>query len=147
MGQARHPPSLSLAAGVALALVAGLVASGCGSSDGGGSTAGTARSGSGEGGPGPAATAPGAPPGVDVALCGGSVAGAGRVRASGAGCAVARGVVASWSGKRACGRPASGSRVSCTVGGYRCLGAATERGLAVTCSRRGSSIAFLARRG
>jgi hypothetical protein len=29
---------------------------------------------------------------------------------------------------------------------YRCLGAATERGIAVSCARPGSSVAFIAQR-
>jgi hypothetical protein len=33
------------------------------------------------------------------------------------------------------------------VRGYRCIGTATDRGLAVSCSRPGRAVAFTVRRG
>lgn len=66
---------------------------------------------------------------------------------TGVGCDVGRGVVAAWASKPACAAPAGASRFSCTIGEYRCLAAASERGIAVSCSRPGSSVTFLARRG
>jgi len=133
MGQARHPLSLSLAvltAGLALA------AAGCGSS--GETTQSSSEAGE--------ATTSTAPPGARVETCRGAVAGVGQVRTSGTGCAVALGIVASWDSKKACDAPAGGSRTSCSVRGYRCLGASAERGLAVTCARPGSSLSFVAKR-
>lgn len=78
--------------------------------------------------------------------CKDTVAGTGQLRVTGIGCDAGRGVVAAWIGEPACSNPADTSRFSCPVEGYRCLGAATERGIAVSCSRSGSSIAFLAKR-
>lgn len=138
MGHARHPLSLWLAA---LAAGLALAASGCGSSDEGTSSE-TTQSTSSNGG----ATTSTTPAGSRVEVCEGAIAGVGRVRASGTGCAIARGIVASWDNKVACGAAANGSRASCSVENYRCLGAATERGLAVTCARPGSSISFVAKR-
>jgi len=94
------------------------------------------------------ATTPSAPPGSSVRSCGNTtVAGTEQLRVTGVGCDVGRGVVAEWTNKPACSGPAGGSRFSCTVhGDYRCLGAAGERGVAVSCARPGSSVAFLARR-
>ena len=135
MGQARHPLSLALAA-LAVGLAAA-TAGGCGSSN---DTSTGPSNGGGAGG----STAPA---GAAARVCRGAVAGVGRVRATGVGCAFALGVVASWDNKRACRAPAGGSRVSCSVEDYRCLGAATERGLAVTCAAPGRSIAFVAKRG
>jgi hypothetical protein len=133
MRAARHP-AISLGAGMlALALVA-ILASGCGSS-------GTESSGKGS------TTKTAAPPGAAVLACAGTPAGAGALRTSGVGCARGREVVARWTARDACGANAGTSRTSCTVGGYRCLGIATERGLAVSCARPGHSISFVAKRG
>ncbi|HET7053790.1 MAG TPA: hypothetical protein VFI09_07745 [Solirubrobacterales bacterium] len=124
-----------------LALVATLAAAGCGSSGGDSSRSNEARSTA-------TATTPTAPPGASARSCEGTAPGTGRVRVTGVGCDVGRGVVAAWAGKTACVRPAGESRFSCSVyRGYRCLGAAAERGIAVSCSRPGSSVSFLARRG
>jgi hypothetical protein len=132
MGQARHLLSLLALLGVAIAMAAG-----CGSSGKGSESAGE-RGGQ----------AAGPPAGASVATCEiGGVAGVGHVRVTGAECPFARGVVASWNDASACDAPAHGSRVSCSIGGLRCLGTATERGLAVSCAELGRSISFLAKRG
>jgi hypothetical protein len=124
-----------------LALAATLAAAGCGSSGGDSSQSNKARSTA-------TATTPPAPPGASARRCEGTVAGTGHVRVTGIGCDVGRGVVAAWAGKAACVSPAGESRFSCSVHrGYRCLGASAERGIAVSCSRPGSSVSFLARRG
>jgi hypothetical protein len=65
----------------------------------------------------------------------------------GVGCAVGRGVVAAWVNKDACQGPAGASRSACTVSDYRCVGAATERGIAVSCAQPSRSISFIAKRG
>jgi hypothetical protein len=94
------------------------------------------------------ATTPEAPAGAAVRRCPGSVAGTGKVRVTGVACDVGRGVVAAWAGKPSCSGSSGASRFSCGVGqGYRCLGAATERGLAVSCARPGSSVSFIAKSG
>jgi hypothetical protein len=94
------------------------------------------------------ATTPAAPPGASARPCEGTVAGTGQVRVTGIGCDVGRGVVAVWAHKPACSSPADASRFSCTVyGGYRCLGGAADRGIAVSCAHPGGSVAFVAKRG
>ncbi|MDX6608266.1 MAG: hypothetical protein QOF85_191 [Solirubrobacterales bacterium] len=133
MGQARHLLSLLVLVGVALAAVVG----GCGSSD---ETSESSSSGAGP------ATRSTAPQGATAQACSGAVAGISQVRVSGVGCAVARGIVASWDNRKACGAPAGGSRTSCSVEDYRCLGAATDRGLSVSCAAPGGSISFVAKR-
>lgn len=116
-----------------LVLAAALV--GCGSSE--------------ESEPTATATTPPAPPGASARDCGDTtVAGTQDLHVTGIGCDVGRGVVAAWTGKPGCAPAAGASRSSCSVhDGYRCLAAATERGVAVSCARPGGSLAFLARRG
>lgn len=130
MGQARHLLSL-----LALVAALGVAVGGCGSSDEG-STEGTS------GGRVPESTAP---PGATARSC--TAAGVAGVRVSGVSCARARAVASSWDGEEGCRAPQGGSRASCSVEGFRCLGAATDRGLAVSCARPGRSFSFIARRG
>ncbi len=139
--QRRRPVRLAIVALVALAALA----AGCGDSDDGGYGAGDAN----EPAPTATATTPAAPPGATARECGETtVAGTEGLRVTGIGCDVGRGIVAAWTEKPACSRPAGASRYSCTVyDEYRCLGAATDAGIAVSCARPGSSAAFLARRG
>jgi hypothetical protein len=130
------PTRLVLAAALCAAAIGGCGSSGDSSESSGGEP--TAR-----------ATTPSAPPGSSVRSCGDTtVAGTEQLRVTGTGCDVGRGVVAEWADKPACSGPAGASRFSCAVHDeYRCLGAASERGVAVSCARPGSSVAFLARRG
>ena len=124
-------------------LVLAAVAVGCGSSDGGSGYGprDTTESSGGEA----TATTPVAPPGASARTCEGAVAGTERLRVTGVGCDTGRAVVAAWAGEPSCAAPTGSSRFSCAVGdGYRCLGAATEPGIAVSCSRQGSSVAFVA---
>jgi hypothetical protein len=90
---------------------------------------------------------PTAPVGASARRCASAPAGVEGLRVSGVSCAAGRGVVAAWADARRCRRPSGASRFSCPVAGYRCLGAATARGVAVTCARPGRSISFVARRG
>ncbi|HET7485172.1 MAG TPA: hypothetical protein VFJ64_07315 [Solirubrobacterales bacterium] len=133
MRVARHPASSLLATGMLAVALMATLASGCGSS-------GTKNS-SGEG-----STKTTAPPGAAVLACTGASGGVGTLRASGVGCATGRQVAAGWTARDACGTNSGTSRTSCTVAGYRCLGIATERGLAVSCARPGRSISFVAKR-
>lgn len=127
----------------ALVAFAALTA-GCGSSDDATSESSSAQ----ERAPTATATTPAAPPGASAQSCEGTVAGTGQLRVTGIGCDVGRGVVAAWADKPSCSPGGEASRVSCTAqSDYRCLGAATDRGIAVSCARPGSSVAFLARRG
>jgi hypothetical protein len=139
MGQARHPLSLALVLLVASPF-ATLVSS-CGSSGE------SSSSSSSPGGGGAATATPPAPAGASAQSCAGTVAGVSRLRVTGAGCAVGRGVTAVWANESACATPPGASRVSCRVKRYHCLGAATDRGLAVSCAGPGRSISFDARRG
>jgi hypothetical protein len=131
----------------ALSMVAALIAlvalaAGCGSSG---------NSGSGTSTEGPAtatATTPAAPPGASVKSCRVAAAGIAQVRVTGIGCAAARSVATAWTDERGCFQPRGASRYSCAVrGGYRCIGATTERGIAVSCARPGRSLAFVAKGG
>jgi hypothetical protein len=130
MRGARHPVS-SLGAGVLVVALVAILASGCGSSDtnsaGEGTTTGTA-----------------APPGALALACTGAPTGiVEALRTSGVGCRTGRLVAAGWTASDACAAHGT-SRTSCAVSGYRCLGIATERGLAVSCARPGRSISFVA---
>jgi hypothetical protein len=133
MGQARHLLSLLAPAFVVMAVATG----GCGSSDE------TSQSSSNGG----ISTTPTAPRGAAAQACTGRVAGAGRLRASGINCATAQRIAASCNDKTACRTPSGAARTSCSVENYRCLGTATERGLAVSCAAAGGSISFIAKRG
>jgi len=95
------------------------------------------------------ATTPPAPPGASARDCGDTtVAGTQDLQVTGIGCDVGRGVVAVWARKPGCAPATGASRSSCSVyDEYRCLAAATERGVTVSCARPGGSLAFLARRG
>ncbi len=132
MRGARHP-ALSIGAGMLAVALLAILASGCGSS-------GTEPSGTGS-------TETAAPQGAAAQECAGTPAGVDALRVSGVECATGGDVAAGWTAKNACATPAGASRTSCTVGDYRCLGAATERGLAVSCTRPGRSISFIVKRG
>lgn len=106
--------------------------SGCGS-DGGGSGYGSR----------PAT----APAGGSAQSCETTTAGTKQLRVTGVECGVGRDVVAGWASRPACSAPATASRTSCGVEGYRCLGTATDGGLAVSCAAPDRSISFLAQRG
>jgi hypothetical protein len=128
-------PCHSLWPGLALLVVLAAWTSGCGSSD--------------ESEPTATATVPKTPAGATARSCGETtVAGTEGLRVTGIGCDVGRGIAATWTGRPGCSLGHDASRSSCTVhGDYRCLAAATDRGIAVSCARPGSSAAFLARRG
>jgi hypothetical protein len=133
-------PAARLLVLLVLAALAVAAASGCGSSDNGAAESNQADTTA-------TTTTPPTPPGASARSCEGTVAGTGEVRVTGIGCDVGRGVVASWANQPGCSEPADASRFSCAVyGGYRCLGAATSSGIAVSCARPGSSVAFVAKR-
>jgi hypothetical protein len=119
---------------LAVLLALGAALAGCGSSD--------------EGSPTATATSPPAPAGASARDCGETtLAGTQGLHVTGIGCDVGRGVVATWARKPGCAPAPGASRSSCSVyDGYRCLAAATERGIAVSCARPGGSAAFLANR-
>ena len=88
-----------------------------------------------------------APVGVRAQSCKGTSAAASEIRVTGVSCAAGRSTVAAWSRERSCSSPAGTSRTSCKVGKLTCLGAATDRGVAVTCAGVGRSISFVGKRG
>jgi hypothetical protein len=132
-----RPNTIALAA---LAVLVAMVAAGCGSSSD--ETAGT----SGTTAP-PASTTPGqeAPIGVRAKGCG-DTGSSGEVRVTGVSCELGRSLVTGWYKNGDCSAPEAASRMSCRVGGFICLGAVTDRGVAVTCAAPGRSVAFIGRK-
>jgi hypothetical protein len=131
MRGARHP-ALPLAASLLAVALLATLAGGCSSSS---------TNAAGEG-----STKTAAPPGAVVPVCTAAPAGVATLRVSGVDCAKGREVVSAWIAKSACRAVPGASRTSCTADTYRCLGATTELGLAVSCSRPGRSISFVSRR-
>jgi hypothetical protein len=134
---------MRLAAPLVVALTTALLA-GCGSSsiETGGSRTGTVT-GEVRVGPGDAS----GPVGASARTCETGAPSAEGLRATGISCGQARQVLSGWQRERSCSLPPGASRGSCLTRSYRCLGARTDRGVAVSCSRQGQSVAFLARRG
>jgi hypothetical protein len=128
----RHRALFPVAASLLAVALLVILAAGCGSSDAGSSGEGS--------------TETTEPRGAAALACTGAPAGVGTLRVSGVACATGRDVVAGWTAKGSCTAPADSSRTSCTVGAYRCLGTATDRGLAVSCARPGRSISFVIKR-
>jgi hypothetical protein len=123
----------------AIALAALLVA-GCGSDSGYGGDSGEVSR------PNQASTtqtSPSGPSGVRAQSCRpeGEIA---ALRTVGESCKTAVAVAADWSRRAGCSAPEGVSRFACTVRGYRCLGTAAGRGIAVSCARPGRSISFVA---
>ncbi len=122
-------------------LAACLALAACGSSDEEtGTSAGTTQAGPSS----PPASE--APLGVTAKSCAGAEAQGGEVRVTGASCELARRTVAAWARSGPCS-PTPDSRTSCRLGEMICLGARTDRGLAVTCATTGRTVVFVARRG
>jgi hypothetical protein len=86
-----------------------------------------------------------APAGARANVCKGSAASGGEVRVTGVSCEMARLVTAGWFKNGTCAGAPGASRTSCRLGAFTCLGAATDRGIAVTCAAPGRSIAFVAK--
>jgi hypothetical protein len=131
------PPRLvALLAVVALAAV---LAAGCSgsSADEGSSTSGASTRAA------PPTSSSGAPVGAAAKSCETQAADAEGLRATGVSCKQARQVMYGWQQRGSCSSPRGASRVSCTTHTYRCTGARTERGTAVSCARPGRSIAFV----
>jgi hypothetical protein len=123
---------MRLAVPLAIVVLAVAVLAGCGSSgDGGGSTSAPQSSGS------------SAPAGASAHSCGGQEGPADGLRATGIPCKQAKLLAAAWARNDGCAPADGASRSSCKLeGGYDCLAAVTDRGLAVSCARPGSSVAF-----
>ncbi len=132
---------MRLAIPLAMLALAAVLLAGCGSSSSpsGGSTQ-TQSTGAAQGG---SSTAP---PGASAQSCKTGASDAEGLLAVGVSCDRARGVMHGWQRAGSCAPPAGASRSSCTSGPYRCLGARTDRGIAVSCARPGESIGFIAKR-
>ncbi len=130
---------MRLASAIAIVALAAALLGGCGSSsDGGASSGGSTAA--------PKASESGAPAGASAQACVLNVDGASGLRVTGISCGKGQKTAIAWQRDASC-RPADGgSQAGCTVGGYRCIATATDRGLAVSCARPGRSIAFTAKR-
>ena len=124
-----------------LAIAVAVTAAGCGSSSD--ETTGASETTA----PPPASTsttpAQEAPVGVRAKSC--STGSSGEVRVTGVSCELGRSLVAGWYKNNACSAPQGASRLSCRLGKFICLGAVTDRGVAVTCAAPGRSVAFIGR--
>jgi hypothetical protein len=127
---------------LALALLAG-----CGSSSDEGGESGTGTPGARAQPPAADAGGPSAPIGASVRSCGIPSSDAEALRATGISCDQARRVAHSWEQRSSCSSPPGASRTSCLTRSYRCLGTRTDRGIVVSCSRKGRSIGFVVREG
>lgn len=125
---------MRLATPLAIVALAAALLSGCGGSS-------SDESSSSESAP-PASTST-APIGASAKSCDSYAVDAEALRATNVPCDQARQVMYGWQRDPACAKPAGASRTSCLTRSYRCLGARTDRGLAVSCSRAGESIAFV----
>lgn len=128
---------MRLAALLAVFALAAMVLSGCGSSGDSTSTGGAAPT---------KAGAAEAPVGATTQSCVLNAGGAVGLRAAGVPCQEAQKVALAWRRQAACSASAGASRSACSVGRYRCLGARTDRGLAVSCARPGRAVSFTAKR-
>lgn len=130
---------MRLAIPIATAVLAALLLAGCGgsSSPSGDSTASTSG----------AAPKLSAPIGASARNCDTGAVDATELRAAGVPCGQARQVMYGWQREPSCAPPPGASRSSCLTRSYRCLGARTDRGLAVSCARPGESVAFVVKRG
>lgn len=128
---------MRLATPIVAVLLAAALLAGCGSSEDGSGT---------DGSDGTTETATStAPPGTEAIECDAHATDAEELRATGVACPWARALMFRWQGTEACVPAEGASRSGCTIGPYRCLGAVTDRGVSVSCSRSGRSVAFLAR--
>lgn len=126
---------------IPLAIVALFVAvlAGCGDSSGDGSESGATTA--------PPASGSSAPAGATATSCPTHSTETKGLRATGMDCKRARRLMEEWGRAKDCATPPSASRSSCSLGPYRCLAAATDRGLMVSCARSGQSVAFTVKRG
>jgi hypothetical protein len=125
-----------LAATIALAALAAMLLAACGgsSSEDTGSTGATPNN---RGGP-PGATAKTCEPGAAEII---------TLQATAVSCGDAQEVLLAWQDQDDCAAAPGASHSACTVDDYRCIGAVTSVGLAVSCARPGHAIAFVAKRG
>lgn len=130
---------LRLATPLAVVLLAAVLLAGCGDSS---TETGSSRTGT------VTRSAPErAPVGASAKSCDSYASDTEALRATNIPCDQARQVMYGWQRERPCSLPGGASRGSCLTRSYRCQAARTDRGLTVSCSRAGESIAFVVRRG
>jgi hypothetical protein len=127
-----------LAATIALVALAAVLLAACGSSS---PTEGTAGS------TGATSNTRGGPPGASARTCETKAADVLTLQASAVSCEEAQAVLLAWEGQDGCAAAPGASHSACTVRDYRCIGAVTSVGLAVSCARPGHAIAFVAKPG
>ncbi len=127
-----------LAATIALVVLAGALLAACGGSASSDGTAGSTAASS---------TPRGGPPGASAQSCEAKGADVIALQATAVSCEDAQAVLLGWKGEGGCAADPGASHSACTVQGYRCIGAVTSAGLAVSCARPGHAIAFVAKRG
>jgi hypothetical protein len=132
---------MRLAVPLAIAVLAATLLAGCGGSSS--SSGGSTQTGSGT--PPKAGTSTG-PIGASAKSCDTHAVDAEGLRAVNISCGQARQVMYGWQREGSCSPAPGASRTSCLTRSYRCLGARTDRGIAVSCARAGESIAFIAKR-
>jgi predicted small secreted protein len=91
------------------------------------------------------ATAPNAPAGSRVISCDEGAEEMVGLRATMVDCGTARTVMRQWGSSHACTLGKSGSRSSCSLGGFRCQAVKVDRGAAVSCARPGGDVSFIAK--
>jgi hypothetical protein len=129
---------MRLATPLAIVALAAALLGGCGGSSGDGSDSDTTTA--------PRASGSSAPAGATAKSCPTRSADAKDLRATGLGCKQGRQLMEEWTHSESCAAPPDSSRSSCSLGPYRCLAAATDRGLTVSCARSGQSVAFTVKR-
>ncbi|HUB99977.1 MAG TPA: hypothetical protein VMS11_09155 [Solirubrobacterales bacterium] len=130
---------MRIAVPISIIALAAAVFAGCGGSSESDST----ETGSGAAPQGGAATAPA---GASAAKCDVNVAEVEAVRATGISCGETKAVLLAWQRNNGCVGSQGISHVACTVRSYRCIATRTERGVSVSCSKPGRSIAFTSKR-
>jgi len=132
-----------------VALFAALMA-GCGSSSDEGTQSSEAtapsRGGESRGSP-PRASGADAPAGASARACDTFAVDTQGLRVTGLSCKQGRQLMFGWQRAEGCGLIDGASRGACSVRSYRCLATETDRGISVSCSQPGRSIAFVAKRG
>jgi hypothetical protein len=126
---------MRLAFPLAIALLAAALVSGCGGSDDNSTAGGGSEQ--------PPAQTSTAPAGASARACPIDAEGTVGLRATGVPCGAAQRLVAAWRRGGSCAPAAGASRSGCEAAGYRCQSVAGERGVAVSCSRPGRSVAFV----
>lgn len=127
-----------LAATIVFAALAAALLAACGGSSSSQGTAGST---------GATSSLRGGPPGASVRSCATKAAGVIALQTTAASCGEAEDVVLAWQGQDDCAAAPGASHSACTVRGYRCIGAVTSVGLAVSCARPGAAITFVQPRG